>query len=196
MLEPSRMPEVLGRPAHHNLGVDAALGVEGCGVVPSNTAFRREYGAVLLQRIAQILLQVFPRLGRPPLDPGIFLHKITSTTSAKRPFAMVSPAVLDDLIGDPGLCQEDFRREDTDVLGAPLLSPPYPSFPGHEPSRARSAAPKLGSNRKLVNMSVAAISPTSCAIGHRNRGGWVRRPAHGKGAGRGPVPSGMDRLHA
>jgi hypothetical protein len=69
MSEPSQMPEVLGRPAHHNLGVDAASGVEGCGVDSSNAASRREYSAVLLQRVARILLQVFPQLGRPPLDP-------------------------------------------------------------------------------------------------------------------------------
>ena len=51
-------PRSLGDPAHHHLGVDAALGVEDCGVDPSNTASRHEYGAVLLRRVARILLQL------------------------------------------------------------------------------------------------------------------------------------------
>ena len=64
---------------------------------------------------SRILLQVFPQLGRLPLDPRDLPpqdHDIGQ--------AVIRNGVaggLDDLIGYPGLCQEDFRREDTDVLG-------------------------------------------------------------------------------
>jgi hypothetical protein len=72
---------------------------------------------------------------------------------------------------------------------------PDRSFQGMNRRPCQVHQPKLGSNRKLVNMSGATMSLTSRAIGHGTEEA-DETPSSREKAGRGPVPSGVDRLRA